>query len=138
MGLDDLIPEDVDESTSGVPQKQTKTEENDEIVESFGKPPYRKEFKKEQWEKVKRVIRTEFGMKVGEVISSPNEERYELLHEAIMFVESDKESGESENSSTTRCAYCGGACDDIKVVLEGESFCLHHTAAQVHNELHNE
>lgn len=131
MGLDDLIPDDVDESTSRVPRDKEKTEAKDDIVESFGKEPYRKEFTEEQWEKVKRVITTEFGMTVGEVVNSPNQERYELLHEAIMFSESDKDSGESENSSTTRCYYCGNACDDTNVVIEGEKFCVHHTAAQV-------
>lgn len=138
MGLDDLIPDEVEESTSGVPQSKSKKEDKDEIVKSFGKPPYRKEFKEEQWKKVKRVIREEFGKTVGGVVNSPNEERYELLHEAIMYVESDKDPGESDSSSETRCAYCGNACDDISVELEGKMFCVHHTAAQVESNLRND
>jgi hypothetical protein len=128
----------VDESTSGVPQKQTEKEDKTDVVETFGKEPYRKEFTEEKWEKVKRVIRDEFGMTVGEVVNSPNQERYELLHEAVLFNESDTDSGDSEHSSNKRCSYCDKACDSTSVIIEERRFCVHHTAAQIETVLNDD
>lgn len=136
MGLKDLIPDDVDESTSGVPQNSNQKQDDQEIVKTFGKPPHRKEFTQKQWDKVQRVVHNEFGMSIGEVISSPEEERYELLHEAIMFNEGSGDN--SPNVSTVRCAYCGDACDGTHVVLEGKKFCVHHTVAQAETELNHD
>lgn len=138
MGLDDLIPDEVDESTSRAPRQSKDDSSDDDIVKSFGEPPKRKKFTEDQWEHVKRVIREEFGMKVGTVVNSPPDQRYELLHEAAMTPASKIGEAESESSSSTRCHYCDKACDDAYVELEGKKFCVHHTVAQAETTLHND
>lgn len=138
MGLDDLIPDEVDESTSRAPRQSGSEDSGEEIVKSFGDPPRRKEFTEDQWEHVKRVIREEFGMKVGTVVNSPPRERHEILHDAATTPASKIGESDSENSSSTRCYYCGKACDGAYVELEGKKFCVHHTVAQAETELNND
>lgn len=139
MGLDDLIPEH-DRDTSGSSSQGSNSDkpsdpyQNDDLI-SIGSPPNDKHFNEEQWEKVKRVVREEFGMTVGEVKTMPSKERYETLHKAVTFNEDQNGDDESKLMSNKRCPVCGRAADNVGVEISGELFCVEHTAGQVANAL---
>lgn len=137
MGLEDLLPDDeeVDRSSSSNSgsSKPDDPFQNDDLI-SIGSPPNDKHFNEEQWEKVKRVVREEFGMKIGEVKSMPSEKRYETLHKAVTFNEDDEDEPE-ELVSNTRCGVCGRAADNVGVEIHGETYCVQHTAGEIAESL---
>lgn len=142
MGLDDLIP-DHDQNTSGSSSSGRSKDRdkdpyaNDDLI-SIGSPPNDKHFNEEQWEKVKRVVREEFGMSIGEVKSLPAKERYETLHEAVTFNPDATDRDEHELVSDNRCLVCDRAADNVGVEIEGYLFCVDHTAGQVAKAIEEE
>lgn len=137
MGLDDLLPDEANTRSTSSTRDQSSSSEKEYAVD-VGSGRHRKAFTEEQWEKVKRVLTQEFGKKPNVVLNSPARERYEILHEAITFSEGEKEEGELENRSDTRCGVCGSACDLTAVEIGGEYFHPHHTAGQVAMELNDD
>lgn len=141
MGLDDLIPEK-DRNTSGRSSSKksnnTDDDEDDSAYKVIGSPPNDKHFSEERWEKVKRVIREEFGMSVQKVLNNkPAKERYEILHEAALY-NSDAEE-DSEYRVEERCEICDVAAkNEAGVTINGVRFCIHHPAVQVKNVLDEE
>lgn len=138
MGLDDLIPDDVDSQSSGSSSSRTQTQQERDVV--IGKEPYKKEFDEDKWKEVKSVLTNEMGYNVNWVLNNlPAEERYEVLHEAVMMVNENLEPEEAEHRSTDRCIVCGNATDQVEAEIpwlpEGESVCFHHTVAQLEKEL---
>lgn len=134
MGLDDLIPDDVDTSGSSRGKQDSGSQTETEYVETFSCGKGTKKFTEEQWEKVKNVVRSEYSFTVGELISKKAEERHDLLHEIAIKATSDREP-ETDNTSDVRCAVCGNDCSDMYVVIEGEKVHIQHNAAQMAEEL---
>lgn len=139
MGIDDLIPEDTKSSTSRSSSSNTGTNDpsEDQELKSIGSEPYDKHFTEGKWEEVKRVIRTEFGMNVNEVLNNKTaEERYDILHEAVTFnpdIDEDVEYVQNE-----RCPVCDSAVmKESTVEFQSEQICVHHTIAQVDKALND-
>lgn len=144
MTLDDLVSEKTEEAQSQADTSAKERAENrqerinrryDKVV---GSPPNQKAFKQEKWNEVKAVLMNEMGMKVGEVLSSPSEERYEILHEASMIAENKLDAVDSSHTSDQRCPICDTALDNCFVVIEDKKFCPHHGAIKVAKVLDNE
>lgn len=143
MALDDLLPDDesatssanTSQSKSSSSSSKEKTDEEEEFAKVVGSPPNQKKFTEEKWKEVKLVIREEFGYSVGEVLSSPASERYEILHEAAMFPVGKLDEDESEHYQTSRCEICGSAETKDALTIEGKVFCPHHTVGQLKREL---
>lgn len=139
MGLDELLPENesVGSSSSSSSQRSSskKSGEDEEHV-SFGKEPYRKTYKKEKWERMKRVISRDFGLNVNEVINNyPAQERHKVLHEAAIEEASDSDTPKSELWVEERCPICDKAIDDDAVELGDVTICHHHQAWIIVDEL---
>lgn len=136
MGLEDLLPEDenVSESSSSRSGGQSSSSDSSpdvEYVKTIGTPPREKKFTQEQWDKVKRVIADHFDLTIGEVLSSPSEKRYKLIHEAIMFNEGEIEEDDISEPPDKVCYHCGNSCKGYSVEIEDEYFCNYHTAGEV-------
>lgn len=130
MGLDDIIPDDSNSSSRSSPSS-TSGSDGPEIVREIGGGEYQKRFTEEQWEKVKRVIRSKMDYSVDAVLNMRSEERYEVLHEAVTYNPDVEEGVSEEHKTTLDCYHCGNDCSGGYVELEGERFCMQHPAAQV-------
>lgn len=136
MGLKDLGPDDTGSSSGGRSSgRKRKKDDSDDKVE-IGSEPYKKVFKQEKWEEVKTFISHEMGLSPNKVVNNYKaEERYEVIHEAALAVDDEKEPEELSNYSRNRCAYCDCALGEFGVELEGKVFCPNHTAGQVKETL---
>jgi len=128
MGLDDLVPEDKSTSSSSSSSKSRQKENKVRI----GSEPHKKVFSEDKWKTIKEFIIQEMGLKPSKVVNNYSaKERYEVLHEAALGVEGDKEPEELNNVSNNRCEICGTAVDQASVEIKGYEVCPQHPAAQV-------
>lgn len=140
MGLDDLLPEGADKSSSSSSSgrktaSQSSEDEGRDIHKEFGSGNLKKSFTEEQWEKVKRVVEEEFGLNINVVCNGYSaEKRYQVLHEAVMFDDGD----EADLPEVIECPICEADLDTSGVEIEGEQFCVHHTAGQIRSYLDGE
>ena len=132
MGLKDLGPDDSSTSSGGRPRGKGKSNNDSDDKVEIGSEPYKKVFEEEKWEEIKKFISHEMGLQPNKVANNYKaEERYEILHEAALAVDEEKEPEDLSNYSRNRCAYCDCALGEFGVELGGETFCPSHTAGQV-------
>lgn len=140
MGLDDLIPEEAERSSRSSSSGSSEPSDpfaNDDLI-SIGSPPNDKHFTEEQYEKVKRVVREEFGMSIGEVESLPSNERYKTLHEAVTFNPDLDDEEQTDLVEDDRCIVCGDAAGFSSTHIEGEPVHIHHTVGQLNEVLEDD
>jgi hypothetical protein len=136
MGLRELIPEH-DRDTTG---KKPVSEENDIHTSpttyiEIGSGEYKKKFPEEKFERVKDIVKNDFGMSMTKVLSNmSSQKRYEILHDAAKKAAPDK-MYTSEYDKDEECLACGRVVGDHTVKIAGEHFCTHHPAAMVNKEL---
>lgn len=136
MGLDDLV-DDAGGSSSSSSSKRSKSKSfhDDDEYKVVGSDQYQKVFHEDEWAKVKDVLKDEMGKVPNVVLNSPEQERFEILHEAALIASGDKDPLDSDYTGQERCLYCGSNPGDAAVEIQGETFCVHHTAGQVSSEL---
>jgi len=141
MGLDELLPEGVDKdksrskskSSSGRKRTSNKNSEPDYYKKVTGPNDKVKYFDEEMWEQVKQFIIDHTRYTVGEVTSNlPAHKRYKIVHQAAT---TNPDSLDDGFRPKTTCYICGKDCTSSGVEIEGEDFCVHHTAAQIRKEL---
>lgn len=131
MGLDDLVPDDKQTSSSSGGRSRKRNKQKDDKVE-IGSEPSKKVFTKEKWKKVKTFIKDEMGLSPNEVVNNyKSKERYEILHEAALAVDNEKDPEELNNYSKRRCKLCENALGERGVKLSGYWFCSSHPAAKL-------
>lgn len=135
MGLEDLVPEDKRGSGSSS-SGRSRRKKKDTVA--FGSGQFRKEFEEERWEEVKGTLINEMGLVPNEVVNNYSaQERFEVLHEAALLSKSET-TLEELGRQPTRCEYCGSAVGQSGVEIDGEMFCIHHTAGQIANALYED
>lgn len=136
-GLDDLLPDDADTSSSSSPGSKSSSSEP-EYVERFSSSKGTKQFTEERWEEVKKEIRDKTPFTVEEVKNMESKARHDVLHEISISSLHDKEPDELEHGSDVLCNVCGNDCSTTFVEIEGEKFCIQHPAIQVAQSLDKE
>lgn len=130
MGVDDLIPDELESSSSsGGSSKKDSSE--DQLHKVIGSGKQKKGFTEEQWEGVKKVIARETEYTVNEVLHMPAQKRYDILHECALEATSEESTLPDDYRSEIRCYECGNDCSSGYVELEGKDFCVQHTAGQI-------
>jgi len=130
MGLEDVIPDDVDTSSSSSSKREDTSP--DKKYKVIGSDPYKKKFTLEKWQEVKDVIRHEMGLNINEVLNNVSaEKRFDILHEAATYSTGELDREEMQNWSTERCIVCDRAADEVGVEIAGHTVCFHHTIAQL-------
>lgn len=135
MGLDDLVPDDVDDSGSESSGSSGSSKSDDFVppeedpdMEVIGGGRYQKIFHKDKLEKVKDKL-DELGHNPAEVLSGYTaEKRHETLHEAALAVERDEAP---DGTAKERCDYCGKPCEGSCRNIEGLTIHINHTVGQV-------
>lgn len=135
MGLDDLVEKKGGDPSSSSRGGGRKKSNNRDIVKDIGSEPHRKKFTEEQWEGVKEMIIQEMEYSVGEVLSMPNQDRYEILHDAILMYRNEQYIEESDHSTDNRCVVCGKDSTGTSVEIEGHRVCINHPAITVREEI---
>lgn len=129
MGLEDLIPEGKEDTSSRRTQKQ----KEDTVV--FGGGRHRKEFTKERWEEIKSTLINEMGLVPNEVVNNyPAQDRYEALHEAALLSKREISLDELKKQPV-RCDICGKAVGDSGVEFEGLTVHINHTMGELQEAL---
>lgn len=136
-GLDDLIPDDADTSSTSRSQSGSSSSQQ-EFIKTFSSANGTKKFTEERWDEIKEVIREDMEFTVGEVETMQASERHKVLHEAAMASNSDYDPEELEYGTDLTCFICDKDCSYSYVELEDEPFCINHTAAQVAKALGKE
>lgn len=137
MGLDDVKGVSKGGSSrSSSNRRSKKSDEKDEIVQTVTHAGKKKEFTKERWEKVKKVIRQEMDYSVNEVLNNLSaKERYETVHEAATWNPNDLTDKQKELKTEDRCYVCGKANSQATVEIDGKPVHVHHTVGQLASEI---
>jgi len=139
MTLDDLLPDGIDRnssssrSSSSSSGKGGKNDEPEYHIKVIGPNDKAKYFDEERWEKVKKFITDHTKYTVNQVMNNlPAHKRYKIVHQAAT---TNPDSLDESFRTETTCYICGKDCGSSGVEIEGEDFCVHHTAAQIRSEL---
>lgn len=131
MGLDDILPDDSSDTHHSHSSPSESSTQSDPSHHVIGSGDTSRSYIPTRWKKLKRVITREMGLSVEEVLEKPPEERNEILDHADNWYDDDFEQNTSAYRSTTRCTVCRQACDEHYVEINGEKFCVQHTAGQI-------
>lgn len=136
MGLDDILPDEADKRGAKTQETEEKEEFHKKVTGPQGKE---KKFDKERWKEIREIIDREFEDSLPEVMNNySRKKRYEVVHQAALVVDEQKELKETERQTTTRCPVCGNDCSDHSVEIEGTEVCIQHPAIQVRKALDGE
>lgn len=128
MGLDDLIPEGK-EDTSSRGRRRTKPD-----TVSFGSGNLKKEFTEERWEEVKSTLVNEMGLVPNEVVNNyPAQERFDALHEAALLSQQEI-TPEELKEQPDKCYICGRANMGL-IEVKGLDMCASHTVGELQEAL---
>lgn len=134
MGLKDLVDDENKSSSTGRKSQSKSVEEREDVV-TFGSGEYKKTFKEEKWERIKKILTREMGLVPNEVVNNFSQKTmFEALHEAALI---DKQEMEKEDRSYTpkNCSICGDAVAEEGFQADGKIFHKHHTVGQLKSEL---
>lgn len=137
MGIDDLIPDNVEMSSGG--QNKEKSEPDFvEYKEVFHSNHGEKKYTEKQWNNIKDVIRKHYPHTVHEVKNMNPEKRHDILHEVSIKANTEGEIEETPETTDMRCAVCNTDCSGGYVIIDGERVHVMHNVMQVADALDKE